>query len=193
VRLFVAIFPPEPAIADLESFVAQLHLGKATAAGRDVGLDAPQRWHVTLAFLGEVDETLRGGVEEALARTAAAWPSEHTGLPPLRLAGGGRFNTGASTVVWAGLHGDMGSLADLAGTVGQELKGVGLPHAGKPFRPHLTLARCGDRLSGEEVAADLDDLRHYAGPAWTVNELVLVRSHLGRQRGYERLRSLSLT
>jgi len=194
VRVFVALFPPPPAVADLESFVATLNIGKATAAGRDVRLDAPDRWHVTVAFLGEVDEEGVAAVERAVATVAEAWPREHAGLPPLRLADGGRFGSGPSTVLWAGLHGDLGRLTDLAGQVNHELTQVGLPSGdGKPFRPHLTLARCGDRLTAEEVAADLARLHQYAGPTWKVDELVLVRSHLGDDHRYERLRSWPLS
>jgi 2'-5' RNA ligase len=193
VRIFVGLFPPPPVIADLQSLVARLNLGKATAAGRNVRLDAPERWHVTLAFLGEVDEAGLAAAETALAAAADSFPREHTGLPPLRLADGGRFGSGAATVIWVGLHGDLGTLTDLTGRVSHELAEVGLPSGdGKPFRPHLTLARCGDRLSAEEVAADLADLHHYAGPTWKVDELVLVRSHLGADHRYERLRAWSL-
>ncbi|NUR70028.1 MAG: RNA 2',3'-cyclic phosphodiesterase [Hamadaea sp.] len=193
-RVFVALFPPAPAIADLESLVSRLHLGKATAAGRDVRLDPPERWHVTLAFLGEVDDAGLAAAEGAVGRVAEAWPQEHAGVPPLRLADGGRFGTGPSTILWAGLHGDLGRLTDLAGQVDHALADVGLPSSdGKPFRPHLTLARCGDRLSTEEVAADLAQLHQYAGPTWKADELVLVRSHLGDDPRYERLRSWPLS
>jgi RNA 2',3'-cyclic 3'-phosphodiesterase len=194
VRIFVALFPPPSAVADLESFIARLNLGQAGAAGRDVGLDAPERWHVTLAFLGEIDEEGLAAAEGAIARVAEAWSREHAGLPPLRLADGGRFGTGSSTVLWAGLHGDLGRLTDLAGQIDHELAEVGLPSSdGKPFRPHLTLARCGDRLSSDEVAADLAELHQYAGPTWKVDEIVLVRSHLSDNHRYERLRAWPLS
>jgi 2'-5' RNA ligase len=191
-RLFVALFPPASAIADLRTRVETLHVGQAAAAGRDVGLDDAVRWHVTLAFLGEVDESRLGEVEAALGKVASAWPADHTGLLPLQVADGGRFNSGAATILWAGLHGDMGSLTDLVGNLDRSLRGAGLPVTGRPFRPHLTLARCGDRLSEEEVSADLADLHQYAGPRWTVDEIVLVRSHLGDEKTYERLRSWPL-
>jgi len=194
VRIFVALFPPPPVIADLQSLVARLNLGKAAAAGRDVRLDSPERWHVTLAFLGDIDESQVAAAEAALSAVASAWPREHAGPAPLQLADGGRFGSGASTILWAGLHGDLGRLTDLAGQVNHELTQVGLPSGdGKPFRPHLTLARCGDRLYADEIAADLAELHHYAGPSWRVDELVLVRSHLDAERRYERLRTWPLT
>lgn len=194
-RLFVALFPPPAVVEDLQSLVARLNLGKAAGAGRDVRLESAERWHVTLAFLGEVGDDRLPSVESALAEVAASWPREHAGLPPLRLADGGRFGSGASTILWAGLHGDLATLTDLAHRVTTELAEAGVPTGdpAKPFRPHLTLARCGDRLSAEEVTADLGELHHYAGPTWRVDELVLVRSHSGDGHRYERLHSWPLT
>jgi len=194
VRIFVALFPPPSVIADLQSLVARLNVGKAAAAGRDVRLDSPERWHVTLAFLGEIDESGVAAAETALSAVAGEWPREHAGPAPLQVADGGRFGSGPSTVLWVGLHGDLGRLTDLAGQVNHELIQVGLPSGdGKPFRPHLTLARCGNRLSADEITADLAELHQYTGPSWRVDELVLVRSHLDDDHRYERLRAWPLT
>lgn len=193
-RIFVAIFPPASAVADLKSTVDGTHLGKASAAGRAVRLDPPELWHVTLAFLGEVAPAKVPEIAAVLGSVAGAWTREHATRPPLRLADGGRFGSGPSTVVWAGLHGDSMSLRDLAGRVNTELSGAGLmARDARPYRPHLTLARCGDRLSADEIAADLATLRAYAGPSWTVNELVLVSSVLGPPRRYDRLHTWDLT
>lgn len=193
-RLFVAIFPPAAAVADLKSTVDGMHLGKASAAGRNVRLDPPELWHVTLAFLGEVADAKVLEIAAVLGAVSRAWTREHATRPPLRLADGGRFGSGPSTVVWAGLHGDSMSLRDLAGRVNTELSGAGLmARDARPYRPHLTLARCGDRLPAEEITADLATLRAYAGPSWTVGELVLVSSVLGPPRRYDRIHTWDLT
>lgn len=193
-RLFVAIFPPPSAVSDLKTVVDRMHLGQATAAGRDVRLDPPELWHVTLAFLGEVAEDRLPAIEDVLGSVAKAWTQEHATRPPLRLADGGRFNSGPSTVVWAGIHGDSGSMRDLAGRVGTELSRADLmARDPRPYRPHLTLARCGDRLSADEITADLAELRSYAGPSWTVGELVLVSSVPGPPRRYDRLKTWDLS
>lgn len=193
-RLFVAIFPPEPAVADLRTTVDGMHLGKATAAGRNVRLDPPELWHVTLAFLGEVAEARVPEIASVLGSVAGAWTREHATRPPLRLADGGRFGTGSSTVVWAGIHGDSMSLRDLAGRVNTELSRADLMAMDRrPYRPHLTLARCGDGLSVDEIGADLATLHAYAGPSWTVSELVLVSSVAGPPRRYDRLQSWDLS
>ena len=193
-RLFVAIFPAPPAVSDLAAAVDRIHLGKAAAAGRNVRLDRPELWHITLAFLGEVAEDRGAEVESVLSSVIPAWTREHPTRPAQRLAGGGRFNRGPSTVLWVGLHGDTAPVRDLAGRVNTELTKAGLmAEDRRPYRPHLTLARCGDRLSADEIDADLAALRAYAGPQWTISEMVLVSSVLGPPRRYDRLHTWDLS
>jgi len=77
--------------------------------------------------------------------------------------------------------------------VNTELSRAGLTEMDRrPYRPHLTLARCGDRLSADEVGADLALLRAYAGPKWTIREVVLANSILGPPRRYDRLKTWEL-
>src|SRR5262249_35012127 len=104
------------------------------------------------------------------------------------------FGSGPSTILWAGLHGDNASVRDLAARVSTELSSAGLMAVDlRPYRPHLTLARCGDRLSDDEINADLATLHAYAGPRWTVDELILVNSVAGPPRRYDRLKSWNLS
>jgi 2'-5' RNA ligase len=51
-RLFVAVFPPEPALDHLGFVVDDLEV--SCGAGAAARLIARERWHVTLAFLGPV-------------------------------------------------------------------------------------------------------------------------------------------
>ncbi len=189
VRLFIAAYPPEPALADLAAVVADLHLGRATAAGVNVRLAPIERWHLTVAFLGDVDADRVPDAQAAVSRAATGWEAEP---PRLRLAGGGRFGRGQFTIVWAGIGGDVAAMNLLARSVRQRLKRARLPFDRKPFRPHLTLSRPGNRLDPAEVAADLDTLRAYEGPLWKVEELRLMRSHLGPDPVYETLIAVKL-
>jgi len=83
------------------------------------------------------------------------------------------------------VRGDVGALAALAATVRRELRSARLPFDHKPFKPHLTLARPGDRITPAELAADLGALAAYEGPQWTVEAVRLVRSTLGPQPHYD--------
>jgi 2'-5' RNA ligase len=151
VRLFVAIRPSRQAVA---------HLGTALTGRRT---SPPDRWHVTLAFLGEVDDPspLRDPLRAA---ALASSPFE------LHLAGGGAFS--GSRVAWAGVKGDVDGLSALAAAVQHAAREVGVPVDQRRFRPHLTV---GDVRRVPPAVLD-----GYAGPTWRVREVELVHSVLGR-------------
>ncbi|MEU7981825.1 RNA 2',3'-cyclic phosphodiesterase [Micromonospora sp. NPDC049081] len=178
-RLFVAVHPPPSAVADLTARVSRLRVGTAGAAGLDVRLAQPAHLHVTLAFLGEVEPGRLPEVAGALGAAAEAARAGWTHPPRLRLGGGGLFGQGRTTVLWVDVRGEVTALRTLAGLIRAELDRAGLPYDGKPFRPHLTVARPGDRLDPSEVDADRLALDAHLGPWWPADELVLVHSRPG--------------
>ncbi|MCI4063886.1 RNA 2',3'-cyclic phosphodiesterase [Micromonospora sp. R77] len=186
-RLFVAVFPPPAAVDDLTAEVARLRVGAAAAAGTNVRLADPARAHLTLAFLGDVEESRLVDVESALGLAAETFRDGRDSSPRLRLGGGGSFGRGRFTVLWADVRGDVEALAVLARLVRFGLRRGRLPHDEKPFRAHLTIARPGDRIDRADVLADRAALHGYLGPEWPATELVLVRSHQGPRPSYDRL------
>jgi 2'-5' RNA ligase len=179
--LFVAAYPPADAIDDLATLVDRMAVGRSAEPGQSRRLAPPSRWHLTLAFLGDLPDSRLEATTDALGR-ASRYASEP---PRLRLSGGGRFGRGRFTVLWVGIAGDVDAVRAIAAAVRGELKRAGLPFDPKPFRPHLTLARPSDRLGPDELAADLDALDRYRGPEWVIEELVLVRSQLGPRPRHE--------
>jgi 2'-5' RNA ligase len=166
-RLFVAVFPPPEALSHLESALST----------SDIRLSAPARWHVTLAFLGEVPD--------ATPATAALAEAELNPVGALEIRGGGRFGA----VLWAGVEGDLAALTRLTRSIRRSLRAKRVPPDDKKFRPHLTLAR---RTRPDELAKALTLLRDYAGPSWHVREAVLVRSELGAQPSYHPLSKVEI-
>ena len=158
-RLFVAIYPPGNVCRDLRHRLTD-------GGARPVRLTPIERWHITLAFLGEVAEEGLPEVERALDGVTVPRGVE------LRLRGGGRFGKGRSTVLWAGVEGDLAALhrdvSERLGLVGRE------------FTPHLTVAYKDDPV----VRMALDG---YAGPSWPLHEIALVHSVPGE--GYVTLKS----
>jgi RNA 2',3'-cyclic 3'-phosphodiesterase len=161
VRLFVSLRLPS---------AARAHLAAALAGARttDVG-----RWHVTLAFLGEVPspEPLLPGLRAA----AAAHPPL-----ALRVRGGGAFGR----VWWGGLDGDLPGLRALAADVAAACRAAGVALEDRPYRPHVTVARRG---------VGPHPLASYEGPSWTAAEVELVRSTLGATARHDVLERLLLT
>jgi 2'-5' RNA ligase len=85
------------------------------------------------------------------------------------------------------LLGEVDSVRRLGTAARRELCRAGLPYDSRPFQPHLTLARPGDRLDRSSLDEDLRTLDGYLGPSWPATELVLVRSHPGPRPTYDRL------
>lgn len=182
----MAVYPPQQATDHLAAHLAGLNIGQAAGRGINARLATRAHWHVTLAFLGEV-------ADDRVPRAAAVLDALTADAPPvLRIAGAGRFGRGRFTIVWAGLRGDVATLTGLARQVRRELRRARLPYDEKPLRPHLTLARPGDRLPAEQITADLAALQAYEGPEWTVTAVHLVRSHLGPHPRYDMLHIVPL-
>ncbi|WBB65318.1 RNA 2',3'-cyclic phosphodiesterase [Micromonospora sp. WMMD812] len=186
-RLFVAVCPPAEAVADLTAQITQLRIGAAAAAGTNVRLADPAHFHLTLAFLGDVEEGRLVEVESALGLAAQWFREDRDSAPLLRLGGGGRFGRGRFTVLWVDVRGEAEALAVLARLIRSRLRAARLPHDDKPFRAHLTIARPGDRVDRADLDADRVALDGYQGPEWPATELLLVRSHLGPRPRYDRL------
>jgi 2'-5' RNA ligase len=134
---------------------------------------APERWHLTLLFLGAVPADRVPDVVEALGPVAGSAPPLR-----LRLAGGGRFGSRRRPqVAWVGLDGDVPALTDLARRLAGAARRLRLPVEDRPFRPHLTVGRWRPGQTGD---GDLPDrLAHYRGPDWPVTEIRLLESFLG--------------
>ena len=135
-RLFVAIVPPDQVLAELAAAVTPLQRRPAAAP-----LDRPGRWHLTLAFLGEVHEAV---LPELSIRLARARPAH----PPQRLAFRGARGVPARRQGPRALgrrrRRQPRPLAALAASVaaGARRAGAPPPDEGRRYRPHLTLARC---------------------------------------------------
>lgn len=166
-RLFIAIFPPPEALAHLTTAMSTL----------DVKLSDPGRWHLTLAFLGEVPE--------AASAVAALVEADLNPVGALAIKSGGRFGT----VLWAGVEGDIAALTRLTRSIRRSLRAKRVPPDDKKFRPHLTLAR---RTQPEQLARALTVLRGYEGPSWPAQEVVLVRSELGARPTYHQLSKVEI-
>ncbi len=182
-RLFVGVAPPAAALDDLDAACAPFRHGRD-----DLRWTSRELWHITLAFLGEVSEEsltrLVPGLERAARRNSTFG---------LSLAGAGAFSHPARAhVLWSGLSGDLHSLSELAAAVSVAASRAGTtpPDSYHGFTPHLTLARCRAPADVREIVASLDS---HKGPAWTVAEIILIRSTLDSQRPlYEPLGSWRL-
>lgn len=163
-RLFVAADIPDAQRRAVAPLVAQL---RASLPGARWTSDAG--WHLTLRFLGSVEEERLDAVSASCASVAssAAGPAE------VRLTRLGAFPSARrARVVWVGLDDPAGLLAAAAAALEERFRSEGFPPEERPWHPHLTLARLKVPAPVDLPAAEVD-----AG-SFTVTELVLFRSHL---------------
>jgi 2'-5' RNA ligase len=158
--IFVAVVPPAAVVEALATAVRPLR-----EAAPELAWVAPERWHVTLCFLGAVQPSaeLRGRLE----RVAHRHPAQQ-----VQVAGAGRFG---DRVLFAKVAGELKPLA--TGVV-RAAQRAGYETEDRPFRAHLTLAR------GRRARADLRplvaQLSELAGGPWLVDRLSLMRSQQPR-------------
>ena len=98
---------------------------------------SPDKMHLTLHFLGDVDEQL-------IPRIMKACQVAVREVPPFRLdfVGSGVFpNFKQPRVVWAGIKDENKTLHKLHSALGEQLAELGLKLESRSFSPHLTLAR----------------------------------------------------
>lgn len=136
-RLFVALELPEEMIDALSETSAAL---RDSVRGRYV---APDRFHVTLAFLGEVEGSRLPALVEALDVACQG----HAPIP-IALGELGSFGRRRSAVLWQAADGGE-PLDILAQDVRASLKRAGFSLDDKRFLPHVTLMRSADLTSGE--------------------------------------------
>lgn len=173
-RLFVSLDVPREAIEHLDHVVAPLR-----QQHEELRWTPPTRWHLTLAFLGDVPERTAEQLGERLARAAA----RHAAMT-LAFTGGGRFG---SRVLWAGVTGDLEHLRALAQSVAAASRRAGVAIDKRTQRPHVTLAR--SRTTSADLRPLVAALGDYEGPTWRSAHVHLVRSHLGAEPRYDVLRS----
>jgi 2'-5' RNA ligase len=136
----------------------------------------PELLHVTLAFVGRVDDARLDDVVAA-ARDAAA------SQPPfgVTLDTAGTFpETGTPHVVWIGMSEGAAESGALATAVRSALAARDVPFDDKPFRPHVTLGRVReetDRAEARAIAGRMKKLA-FAPLRWTAREIIPFESVL---------------
>ena len=166
-RLFVAVSPPQEVLDHVAA------LDRPEVAG--VRWTDRSQWHVTLRFLGRVDDV--AAAAEALAGVRAV-PTVASLGPAV-----GRFGQRV-------LHVPVSGLDAVAAAVVAATAHVGEPPEERAFAGHLTLARVTGRAKV--------DLRALAGQtvegSWDVEEVCLVESHLSPKGArYEILERVALS
>ncbi len=132
IRTFIAFETPAPVREKVLSLQARLRQSRA-----DVRWESGDKFHITIKFLGDVEESLLPeilGLTERVARGHGGFEVIYTGL--------GAFpNTTRPRVVWIGCENPDGVLLRFKNSLDAELAPKGFEIEERAFHPHLTLGR----------------------------------------------------
>lgn len=131
----------------------------------------PGGWHVTLAFLGEVDQP----VEEVTAVVTSA--CRQADVDEVSLATGEVTTLGRGALALQVHDTPDGAVTRLGADVQAALATADLPVHRRPVRPHLTLGRARRR---RPVPRDLLAEVEVAPTSWVADHVEVVQSILGR-------------
>ncbi len=160
-RLFIAIDLPKPVCWRLGQLLVQ--------PPRGVRPVRPAQLHLTLHFLGDVEDASCTALHEALAEVRhepLAITIQGTGVFPPR---------GRPSVLWAGVA-DSSRLATLHAAIGMAIDACGLAVEHRPYVPHVTLARLTPAVPRAWIARFLADTARLEIADITVDCFHLYRS-----------------
>lgn len=162
IRLFVGIAIPPT----IEQRLAMLDMGIPGARRVEA-----RNLHVTLRFIGEVEEHVAAEIDEAL---------EAVSSPAFEMAvnGFGTFGSKQPRALWAGVE-KVPELMRLQTKVDSVVTRCGLEPEPRKFTPHITLAWLKGASISRLQAFIAGSSPFHAGPA-PVENFILYRSHLGR-------------
>lgn len=164
-RLFFAFGIPPSENERLRPVVETLAVDLPAARWVD-----PANRHVTIRFLGQVNE-------DALKLVSAAGQRAASQSRPgkISIAGIGAFpKMGRARVLWAGIEDHEATAAQLSQVLDDELAAEGFEREERPYKPHLTLARF---KTPARVPAHALDLLSGAA-CFSLDTLHLMESHL---------------
>jgi 2'-5' RNA ligase len=169
-RYFIAVVPEglaeNPALKQLAGKMKRT-LGDRASGVRWV---APSLWHVTLQFLGELDDDKQKNLMSFLGE----WRPDLTALS-LRIQGIGGFPASdQARVLWLGVQENQ-QLLDLQAEIAEKLRARGFTFEERGYTPHLTLARFRNAQSITDLVG-LGGRKHFGD--YNIKEVVLFRSVL---------------
>lgn len=169
-RCFVAVDLAEEVRARLTALQKDL-----AESGADVRWVRVEGLHITLKFLGYLENARLEQVRQVVCRVASGyqpWQVRLRGLsafPSLR----------RPRVLWVGVE-DEGQLVSVATRLEDELVALGFDREDRPFTPHITLGR----VNGLRRWGELEErLKGYLGTSWgesRVDRVIIYRSDLQR-------------
>lgn len=172
-RLFIALNFPSTVVQQL----TDLCLGV-----QEVRWVPAEQIHLTIRFIGEVDESQLKDIRLALTGVS---------IPPftVRLRGAGYFPPRKKPkILWVGLE-KSSELLKLHAGVEQSLGRIGIGRESRKFHPHVTLGRVRNLTRTEEVAPFIVRNSLFTTEPIRIDRFFLFSSHLRKEGAIHRIES----
>ena len=144
-----------------------------------------ENFHITLTFIGEVNEATAEDIDEALSGV-------HIEKFSLKLKGAGNFSQGDNPkVLWIGVE-QNDVLSRLKDKIDRALDQYGVKFEKRKYVPHVTMARL-NHVDEVKVAEFMQQHNLFSTEEFEADEFVLYQSHLTKSGSvYEVLREYPL-
>ncbi len=148
--------------------------GRLKATGARVKLVEPENIHLTLKFLGEIEDPQVDEISRFI---------EGISFDPFefRVEGVGVFpNLRRPTTIWAGITEGVGELVNIFGLVNEGLSQFGFEKDRRRYSPHLTIARVRGGNNRDRLVEELLQFEDYQFGSIKVDRIKLKKSVLTR-------------
>jgi 2'-5' RNA ligase len=169
-RTFIAIDLDPEVKKTLTDFLARLkQLGQ-----KNVSWARQEGMHLTLKFLGEIDETQVTPIKDVLNLIL-----KNYGRFPLAVTGTGFFpsNPKYLRVLWVGVE-EQPALMGVQREIESELEKMGFPREKRAFHPHLTLGRVRVPSNLKDILDEMEKHKNSAFGKMSVQKITFFQSTL---------------
>lgn len=168
-RCFISIAIPE----DIKKGMSAIQ-DRLKKTGADVSWTKPDGMHLTLQFLGEIEEKRITKIETAMNIACA-------GINPFSLdvSGIGVFpDIRRPRVVWIGLNENGNNLTKMQRGIENQLAEIGFPAEKRRFTPHITLGRVKSNSNLSQLLKIIDEEKNAEIGSFSVSGVHLMKSDL---------------
>jgi 2'-5' RNA ligase len=168
IRSFIAIETPPDVKADISKVQEGLRTTNA-----DVRWESIEKFHITLKFLGNVEEPRLNSLADRLEEALGAFA-----LFNMRYQGVGCFpNQHRPRVIWIGAENEDGTLTKIQETIEKVAEHFGFQREERKFHPHITIGRVKSSKNLKVLVSELGNASFNPHTA-VIKDVLLMKSDL---------------
>lgn len=169
IRAFIAI----ELNTEVKNVIAEIEKN-LKLSGADVKWVKPDIAHITLKFLGEINQTQIITIKEIMSEITADCPCFKLGVCDL-----GVFPAIKSArIIWIGIKEGEEEILKLATILEEKLSVAGFPKENRPFSAHITIGRVKSPINRSDLASRIQQMQNIPKILSSVTNIILFKSIL---------------